>query len=66
MIYINPPRSRMSNQSCNSSVTVAGPAELYSALGATALAMWLSVGAVLGASLLYTLHHRPRRDHPFR
>ena len=57
----------MSNQSCNSSVTVvAGPAELYSALGATALAMWLSVGAVLAASLLYTLHHRPRRDHPFR
>ena len=58
----------MSNQSCNSSlvVEVAGPAELYSALGATALAMWVSVGAVLGASLLYTLHHRPRRDHPFR
>ena len=59
----------MSNQSCNSSMVVevaAGPAELYSCLGATALAMWVSVGAVLGASLLYTLHHRPRREHPFR
>jgi len=53
---------------CDNNITgdVFGPMQVYSVLGSTALVVFSLVPLTIAAMLLYSLHFRPRADHPLR